>query len=352
MGRLREEGQNCECRSHDLNEQLQAWTEFIDGKFKPGEAILRFKGNMQSQNTVMRDPVLWRAVDTPHFRVGSTYKVWPTYDFYSPIEEALCGVTHVLRSNEFELRVELQEAIKRLLKLPNQEVLQYGRFNIAGATTQGREIREGIEKGQYLGWDDPRLVTLKALKRRGIKREAYYELIKSLGLSPYPISLDFTMIAAANRKLLEHVDRYAFVADPVEVVVEGDTERHLELDIHPDRKGGRPMRITGKYLVSNEDHAQFGSKRIRLMSNLTFQDGKLLQYDSVKGGHDIIVHWLPADNVVPVEVMMPDATVKKGVAEHTITRLKVDDVIQFERFGFARFDRLENGVYHFWYTHK
>lgn len=352
MGRLREEGKECECRNHDLNEQLQAWTDFIDGKFKPGEAILRFKGNMQSQNTVMRDPVLWRAVDTPHFRVGSTYKVWPTYDFYSPIEEALCGVTHVLRSNEFELRVELQEAIKRLLKLPNQEVLQYGRFNIAGATTQGREIREGIEKGEFTGWDDPRLVTLKALKRRGIKREAYYELIKSLGLSPYPVSLDFTMIAAANRKLLEHVDRYAFVADPVEVQVEGDNERHLELDLHPDRKGGRPMRITGKYLISGDDHAQIGSKRVRLMSNLTFQGGKLLQYDSVKGGHDMIVHWLSTADVVPVEVMMPDATVRKGVAEHNIAKLKVDDVVQFERFGFVRFDRLENGVYHFWYTHK
>ena len=358
MGKNREEGRDCDCRSKDLNAQLVAWQEFIDGKYGPGVAVLRFKGNMQSQNTVMHDPVLWRSVLTPHFRVGSTYKVWPTYDFYSPIEEGFSGVTHILRTNEFELRVELQEAIKKLLDLPHQEVLQYGRFNIQGATTQGREIRAAIESGQYIGWDDPRLVTLKALKRRGIKREAYYELVKQLGLSHHPISLDFTMLAAANRKLIENVDRYSFIADPVKITIDGTENRTIALDLHPDRKGGRELVANDAYFVSAEDHAQFAGKRIRLMGNLNFQEheGKyaLLQYGQVKGGHDLIVNWLPAtqDQIVPVEVMMPDATVKRGFAEKNISTICVGDIIQFERFGFVRLDAIDDGTYKFWYTHK
>jgi glutamyl-tRNA synthetase len=352
MSRLRQEGVDCECRDKELAFHLHEWKHFLEGRYEKGEAVLRFKGNMQSQNTVMRDPVLWRTVMTPHFRVGSAYRVWPTYDFYSPIEEHLCGVTHVLRSNEFDLRVEVQDAIKRLLGLPSQEVLQYGRFNMTGAITQGREIREGIEKGEFLGWDDPRLVTLKALKRRGIKREAYYDLVNQLGLSPHPINLDFTMLAAANRKFIENVDRYSFIPDPVEVTVEGAEERELELDLHPDREGGRKHKVGHRYLVSHEDFEKFGVQRVRLMGNLTFQHGKLLQYKQEKGGHDLIINWLPAEGNIPIEVMMPDATMKQGMAEHNIQRLKVDDIIQFERFGFVRLDAIEQGIYKFWYAHK
>jgi glutamyl-tRNA synthetase len=358
MRKGREEMTECACRSKPLPDHLTTWDDFAAGKHQKGESVLRFKGNMASQNTVMRDPVLFRMVTAPHYKQGSKYKVWPTYDFYNPVEDVLCGVTHILRSNEFELRVELQQEIKRKLGLPDQEVLQYGRLNISGAVTQGRQIRELIGTGEYLGWDDPRLATLKGLKRRGIKREAYFELVKTLGLSPHPVTLDFTMLAAANRKLIENVDRYSFIADPVEITVVGDPERTVELDRHPDRKGGRVFNVGGRYLVSAADHEKLASKRVRLMGNTTIQeqDGeyKFLRLEQIKDGHDVIVNWLPADErrTVLAEVMMPDATVLKGRAEKGVADLKVDDIIQFERFGFCRFDRVEDGVYHFWYTHK
>lgn len=354
MSKYREEGIECPCREKPKHEHLHEWQKFQHGAYMKGEAVLRLKGDMQSQNTVMRDPVLYRAVPVPHFRLGTKYKVWPLYDFYNPIEDSLCGVTHILRSNEFELRVPVHQKIKQALGLTDQHVVQYGRLNIAGATTSGREIRELVESGQYIGWDDPRLVTLKALKRRGIKREAYYELVKTLGLSPHPVTLDFSMLAAANRKFIEHSDRYSFVSDPQEITIEGTASKHIELDLHPDRKGGRPIVAHSKFLISTDDFAAL-KKNVRLMGLLTFEqkDGSyhLVGYEQKKG-HDMIINWLPAEHTVACEVLMPDATVKKGRAEHNITKLNVGDIIQFERFGFCRLDTVEDGTYKFWYTHK
>jgi glutamyl-tRNA synthetase len=363
MRKGREEMRECACRGKPEAEHLAAWDEFVAGKHQKGESVLRFKGDMASQNTVMRDPVLFRMVTTPHYKHGAKYKVWPTYDFYNPVEDVLCGVTHILRSNEFELRIELQQAIKRKLGLVDQEVLQYGRLNISGAVTQGRQIRELIGTGEYIGWDDPRLATLKGLKRRGFKREAYFELVKTLGLSPHPVTLDFTMLSAANRKIVENCDRYSFIAEPVTIHIAGVSgTRAITLDAHPDRKGGRPLIAGADYLVSKEDADAFGEKRVRMMGNLTFKKDaqgdsegySLVQTEQTKGGHDMIINWLPAETseIVPVEVMMPDATVRKGFAEKNISRLSVDEVIQFERFGFCRFDRAENEVYHFWFAHK
>ena len=364
MQQYRQECIACACRDNTTAHHIAEWQKFKDGKYMNGECILRFKGDMQSQNTVLRDPVLYRAVKTPHYRLGDKYKVWPMYDFYNPIEDSLCEITHILRSNEFELRVPLHQQIKKFLGLSDQHVLQYGRINITGATTQGREIRALIETGEYIGWDDPRLVTLKALKRRGIKKEAYYELVKTLGLSPYQINLDFTMLAAANRKFIENANRYSFIHDPVQITISGVSEekREVILNLHPERKGGRPLTTTNKILVSPEDNAQFMQKRVRLMGNLTFEEKNnehlFLHYEQTKGGYDMIINWLPAehDQIVSVEIMMPDATIQKGYAEKNIASVNVDDIIQFERFGFCRLDAIEktndNIVYKFWYTHK
>ena len=354
----REAGTECACRHKSVPEHLAAWERFQRGEYPKGMCVVRFKGDMTSQNTVLRDPVLWRAVDTPHYRVGSRYKVWPTYDFYSPIEEHLCGVTHVLRSNEFALRVELQERIKEFLGLPGQEVLQYGRFNLTGATTQGREIREGIETGAFIGWDDPRLVTLKALRRRGIRAQAYRDLVKQLGLSPYPISLDFSMLAAANRKIVDPIaDRYSFVRAPVSVPVSGGAHSDVTLHLRPDKKeGGRRLRTTGTYLLARHDLEAMRDKTVRLMGDCTIApEGTGWRFVTREVGKtDMAVNWLPDDSaqIVPVEVMMPDATLASGFAEAAVKNLPVDTIIQFERFGFCRLDAHgADGVIRFWYAH-
>jgi len=98
---LRHKGKECEHRNQTKKENMDYWKEMLNGKYKEGEVSLRLKGDMKSLNQVMRDPVIFRIVETPHYKLGNRYKVWPMYDFYNPIEDGLCKVTHILRSNEF-----------------------------------------------------------------------------------------------------------------------------------------------------------------------------------------------------------------------------------------------------------
>ncbi|MBR9700303.1 glutamate--tRNA ligase [Candidatus Woesearchaeota archaeon] len=356
VGENRRARKECAHRDSSKEENLKEWEAFKAGAYMEGECVLRFKGDMQSKNTVLLDPVLFRAVKAPHYKHRETYKVWPLYDFYSGIEDHMCGVTHVIRSNEFDLRKELQLKIQDILGLTKPEMIHYGRFNIKGATTKGREIREGIEHGEYIGWDDPRLVTLKTLQRRGIKAEAYWALVKDLGMSPYPVNLDFSMLSAKNRDIIDPIaNRYSFIENPQEISVRDVKSHNVELHLHPDKKdGGRVLKSAGKYFVRADDKVKFSKKKVRLMGDITF-DGDTLDFISsdVKDGHDMIINWLSAepDQTVEVEIMMPDATVKIGLAEAGVKNIKVGEIIQFERFGFCRLDEKEDEALRFWYAH-
>jgi len=354
---------DCKCRSKSIKEVQKDWEEMKKGKMKAEAMTLRLKIDMAHKNAVMRDPVIFRLCYSPHYRQGTKYKVWPMYDFENAIEEGSMGITHVFRSNEFESRIELQDYIRGLFSLPNPEIRQYARFNITGAVTQGREIRKLIESGDYLGWDDPRLVTLRALKRRGIVKEAFYELTKVIGMSKSSHTLDFSVIASINRKLLdEKAFRFFFIPDYQEVTVKGAKENAVELDLHPTvHEGGRKFKTKDKFYLSKADLAEIkDGEMVRLMDCLnTVKKGNDYLFDSFdidtfrKKGSKRIIHWLPKDDtIVNVEILMPDNTITKGYAEGTVKILEEGDVVQFERYGFCRLDAKSKDKLVFWYTHK
>lgn len=363
MQKLRMEGKPCECRDRKIEENMKFWKEMLENVYDSGAATLRLRIDMELNNMVMRDPVIFRVVEDHHYRQKDQYSVWPMFDFENAVEEHFCGVTHVFRSAEFgQMRVELQDYIKDLFGFTHQTVRQYGRFNVVGAITQGREIRAMIEEGKAIGWDDPRLVTLRALRRRGVLKETYYEMVKQVGLSKNPTNIDWTMIAAISRKLLDKkAHRYFFLQNPVEIEVEGAPELAVELNLHPDNmKGGRRFKTTDKFLIDYDDAESFEDGKVqRMMDCLNFVKEKdVFRFvstdlkDFKKNGQQII-HWLPNDKrVVDVEIFMPDATWLKGKAESGVKDLKVNDVIQFERFGFCRVDEIKGKKIKFWYTHK
>jgi len=238
ISKQRESGDMCLCvQKNDVKTNLQKWKRMLDGKYEEGQAILRLSGDMKSKNYVMRDPVIFRINKTKHYRQKNKYCVWPLYDFENSVLDSLHGITHILRSSEFgSMRIELQNYIKDLLGLKKQVIIQYGRFNIKGATTKGREIRELIKKGKVSGWDDPSLVTLKALRRRGILKETFYELIYEVGLSANTAkNIDWSLISSINRSLLDDkVNRYFFIEDPVKIKIKGAPNLKPELKLHPD----------------------------------------------------------------------------------------------------------------------
>ena len=363
MQELRHEGLSCSCRNKPAEKNMEEWENMLKKKYKEGEATLRLKIDMKATNHVMRDPVIMRLCYTPHYLQKNKYPVWPMYDFENAIEEEFCGVTHILRSIEFgTMRAELQDYIKDLFNFKKQTIIQYGRFNIIGAVTQGREIRQLIEEKKVIGWDDPRLVTLRALKRRGIVKETFYVLAKEVGLSKSETNIDWKLVASINRSVVDSkVNRYFFVKEPKEITIEKAPGQTVKLDLHPDfpKRGKRTFKTKDKFYIDPDDYKEFKEGNLyRLMDCLNFtKKGNRLVFDSLeyknyKEKGEKIIHWLPKEKLANVEILMPDTKIVKGFAENTVNKLKVNDLVQFERFGFCRLDEKQKNKLVFWFAHK
>jgi glutamyl-tRNA synthetase len=361
----------CKCR--ERKDSMALWKSMLTDA-PEGKCILRFKENMESENSVMRDPTLARVVLDAHPVQGKKYRVWPTYDFAVAIEDALLGVTHVLRSNEFEFRNELQNAIRKALGMKNPEIIHYSRFNMQGAPASKRKLKPLIEQGKVTGWDDPRLVTLKGLRRRGILPEAIHGLAEEIGLSTASPVISWETLFSINRKLLDPVsDRYFFVQHPVELRVENSKTEIKELKKHPtENRGFRKLKVGDRFLISRKDFEFLlgeGKVRLKDLYNIRIEgnekkrvmfDGKDLRPGTKK------IQWVPADDFVPVKVLVPgllfdsmerfnekSLEIIEGCAERGVENLKAGDIIQFERFGFCRLDSEgeEGGLLTFVFAH-
>ncbi len=354
MQELRHAGKECACHARATAEHEDAWKKFLAGAFEEGAAVVRFKGDMQSANQVMRDPALFRIVTAKHFRQGTKYKAWPLYDFYSALEDGMLGITHVLRTAEFDLRVELHEALQKLLKLPMPKAIQFGRISVIGAETKGRDIRARIEAGEYTGWDDPRLVTLKALRRRGIQREVLQALVNHVGLSKKQANIDFDMIAALSRKLLDQeTARYYFVAEPVKLTITGMPEglKQVEIKLHPDKDAVRKVAVGKEVFIAQHDYEQFKGTEVRLMSLYNVQLDSKPRCTGVENKRIHKIQWV-STGAVKTKIRMDTGAWIEGLGEPALKKLKVDDIIQFERFGFVRLDKKGSDALEFWFAHK
>jgi len=358
MQNLRHDGKDCKCRDSDVKKNLEEWKNLLKGKYSEGEAILRFRGDMQSQNQVMRDPAL--------FRIKEDGKLWPLYDFYTPIEDSILGVTHILRTAEFDLRVELHQKIQEILGLKKQNIVQYGRISVVGAgaeskkAIQGRDLRAKIESGEYSGWDDIRLMTVKSLKRRGINLEVLKELAQQVGLSKKEVKIDFAAIASISRKLLDKkVDRYYFVANPksfeIAKIKNFPEVKFVEAKIHPDKDEKRKLKIEKEIFISREDYEKNKDKEVRLMNlcNLKILGNNKVECTGTENKSVQKIQWV--SSYLEVKILMDNAEWLEGFAESEISKLKVGEIVQFERFGFVKLDKKpkdKSGIYEFWFAHK
>jgi len=339
----------CECRKRSVSENFDLWKEMFAGK----KHILRLKGDMASSDSQMRDPTLFRVVKTPHPIQKDKYVVWPTYDFACAIEDSVLGITHVLRSNEFH--TALQNHIRDLLQLSHPIIIQYSRFNVRGSPASKRKLRPLIAKKLVSGWDDIRLTTLKALKRRGIVPEAVHALAAEIGLSTSEPEIDWSIIEALNRKIIDPLaKRYFFVPDPVKLYIENAPELTVKLRLHPDIDyGWREIKTQNTFYIPRADvHDEF---RLKDLYNVKIKDKKNGVYTGIFTGKELKkdsekIQWVTDDHVkvrvlVPHQLFVngeynPDSLeIVEGVAEGAVRDLPVDEVIQFERFGFCRIDK-------------
>jgi len=358
--------QPCECRNLPMEEHLERWQHMLDGEYKEGEAVYRVKTDLNHPNPAVRDWPALRVIDTekyPHPRVGSKYRVWPLYNFACGIDDHLMGVTHIIRGKEHLTNMVRQEYMYRHLGWQYPEAIHYGRLKITGASLSKSKIVQGIREGLYRGWDDPRLATFMALKRRGITAEAIKKMMIDVGPKTSDVILSWENLYAYNRKILDPMaDRYFFVHDPIELTVKKIPNLFTaRLHLHPDK----PERGFREYVIKPEEDGKsaafWASKEdvdaskvgdtMRLMElfnikvesvNAYSAEASFISesYEEARKAKAQLIHWIPVGEDMPCQVVIPETTMAEGIAESACKRLKPNSVIQFERFGFVRIDNV------------
>jgi glutamyl-tRNA synthetase len=349
--KMRFEGKECACRKNNIEKNMKLWDQMCEGKYNEGEICARLLGDMKSQNFVMRDPTLFRIIEATHALHGNKYRVYPTYDFANAIEDGICGITHVLRSNEFEPRIELQHALRALLGYKNPEVIQYSRFSLEGTPTSKREIKKLVEEKSVLGWNDPRLSTIEGLKRRGIVPETIRELTLQIGLSTSQPVIGWELLLGINQKILDpKADRYFFVPSPVKVTVEKAPAKTVKLRLHPsEERGFREFPTKGTFYLPGNETLE-GEIRLKDLYNIKFTGKGKAVYSGDEMKKEIPkFQWVTEDHaefslIVPGVLIINDAfnpkslVTIKGYGEKALASVPVGTIVQLERVGFARVD--------------
>lgn len=364
ISRNRKEKQACKCT---LDGSAGSKWEKMFNKFKPGEAILRFRGDMNSDNSVMRDPVLFRIIDEKHYALGKRYRVWPSYDFAVAIEDSRDGITHAFRSKEFEMRRELIDAILDGLAMrkPNQGF--FSRLEFKGMPISKRVLRPLIEEGKVSWYDDPRLPTLEALKRRGIKPEAIKKFILSLGLTKADTLAPFDALEAFNRRIIDDTSTRLFmVSDPKKFTVRNLPVTFVEMPNYPKEPDTRKIQVDENLLIAGSDAARLRvGSRIRLLglgnvmvTNARVLEGEFVESDDSKDIQKI--QWISEKDAHKLKMLVPKPLfVGEEFNEESLeelqvytephyTQLKVGQEIQFVRFGYCRKD----SQYQVIFTHR
>jgi len=365
----------CPCRDLTPEEQLARWKRMLDGTYEEGKAVVRIKTDLNHPNPAVREWPAFRIIDTkkyPHPRVGSRYRVWPLYNFACGVDDHLMGVTHIIRGKEHLTNQTRQEYMYQHLGWRYPEAIHYGRLKITGALLSKSKILEGFRSGLFRQWDDPRLATLAALRRRGITPEAMRRLIIDVGPKTADVVLSWENLYAHNRKIIDPTaNRYFFVRNPKELIVKNVPRTFTaQIPLHPDHpeRGSRrfeirPEKGEASFWISSDDLNILGKgKTIRFMGLFNFQVesvGKQLieavfhseAYEEAKKLSASLIHWIPIDTGIPCEVVMPDASIAKGIADDACKRLRPSEIVQFERFGFARIDSLDKKLTAY-FTHR
>jgi len=368
ISKNRKEMVSCECSMGDVKQNEERWERMFK-KYKPGEAIVRFRGDMESKNTVMRDPVLFRINDARHAQLAEEHRVWPSYDIAVAVEDSTDGITHALRSKEYELRNELYHAILDALDMRHPKMLEFSRLEFKGMPVSKRILRPLIDEGKVSSYDDPRLPTLAALERRGITPEAIRKFTLSLSLTKADTLAPFDSLEAFNRKIVdENSIRLFMVKDPTTLTIRNLPNSTVELPNHPSNKmGTRKVMVEDSVFLSSDDveGLKIGDQ-LRLMGlgnvKITSVNSEItgeftgderdvnfmkLQWVSQKNAHELKI-------LIPQRLFVDDKFNEESLEKINVyvephyLELKNGEEIQFVRFGYCRKDSSKQAIF----THK
>jgi len=344
---LKADGDACDHRGKGPERSLAEFEAMIAGEYDAGEMVLRAKTDVEHDNPALRDWVAFRMVDTPHPReAAAAYRCWPMLDFQSGIDDHLLGVTHIVRGIDLQDSAKRQRFVYDDFGWEYPEVVHWGHVNVDAYDVEmsTSTIKALIDAGELDGWDDPRAPTLASLRRRGIEGPAIVDAMVELGTSNRNVDLSMSSIYACNRQRVDDdADRYFLVRDGREFPV-FDAPEAAEPPVHPDHEErGRRHLAVGDAVLLEPDDVPGHQERVWLKGLGGFLFTRdALQYRTddlswVREEGVPVVHWVPGGDGVEVCMRTPDGNVT-GVAEAGFADAAVDELVQFERVGYARVD--------------
>ena len=373
---------------------LEAFSQMKAGTEEGLRWCIRAKISVDNPNKAMRDPVIYRCNLTPHHRTGDTWKIYPTYDFCVPILDSLEGVTHALRTIEYRDRNPQYDWMQEALGLRPVQIWDFARMNFIRTLLSKRKLTKFVDQGVVWGWDDPRMPTIRGIRRRGMTISALRDFILKQGPSRNIINLDWTIFWATNKKVIDPISpRHTAVAktDAVTCTIKGartalHTEEKPKHGKNPDL-GTKKVTYASTIMIEQEDAKSFkqdeeitlmgwGNAIVRNISHslnpLSLSKVTALSLDLNLTGDvkttEKKITWLASEGqeLVPVELVDFDYLITKDKIEEddnvddflnpktefrseafvdeNVAELKKDDIIQFERKGYYRVDRpFQNG---------
>jgi glutamyl-tRNA synthetase len=346
---FREGKTDCPCRGKEISESLEEWDSMNSGGIMEGGAVVRVKTSMSLPNPALRDWPALRIQHAPHPVVGDKYKVWPLLDFQSAVEDHEQGVTHIIRGKDLMDSTRKQTLLYQHFGWTYPETLYWGRVKVhefGGFSTSG--MSSAIKTGEYDGWDDARLPTLMALRRRGFEPQSLISLWNEIGLTQKDISISMQTLEALNSKNIDrHCERRFFVSDPKRIEIQSeDSPSKAKIARHPD--GAIPgMRIwdVEDFIFIQEEDCKQGKLRLKDFADIEITGSNAEIEGEERSDGRPIIHWLPEKITREAKMFVAEGgeiRELEGVIEDF--ELRVGEVYQFERVGFARLDRINNGV--------
>ena len=350
--KLRDNSKECRCRKKESKENLSDWNEMVNGKLTEGMAVVRVKTDMNHPNPALRDWPALRIQHSHHPMVGDKYKVWPLLDFQSAIEDHEQGVTHIIRGKDLMDSTRKQTLLYNHFGWEYPETMYWGRVKIhefGSFSTSG--MRKEIENKNYSGWDDPRLPTLRALRRRGFDSEAMKDFWIDLGLTQKDISVSLQTIESFNStKIDSKCERRVFVRDPKKITLNAnniEVPKKLILNKHPLNKieGNREWNI--EYLEIYVEEKDLEKKEIRLkdFADIEVRNSEGIIQSLDRNDKRSIVHWIPKSIGKKAILTIPNGNeiiIQEGVIENI--QIMKNNIVQLERVGYAKIESIDDDI--------
>jgi glutamyl-tRNA synthetase len=341
-------------RDETPEENLERWEKMISGGYEKGEVYAVVKTDLNHPNPAIRDFIAFRIIDTPHPLEGDKYKAYPMMNFSVAIDDHYLGLTHVIRGKDHIANTEKQKYIfgYRDWKLPYY--LHYGKVSIENTILKTTFIKKGIRNGEFSGWDDPKLGTLAAFKKRGLDPLAIRKYYVESGIGSVDTTFSWEIFYSFNRKIIDsRSPRHFFVNQPVYLKFDFEGTLRADIPLFPQASGQTEHRNReyivkkGFIIISSQDYKKFNGELVRLKDLGYFKiEPSRIEYLGESINEDIqkwnpsrplgkvpIIHWL-SGNEIPFRVVKPDGTIDSGLVEKDVMNF-LGTVHQFERYGYV-----------------